>query len=232
MKANFLFKYIILKIQSNQWKEDEKIPSERAFMIKFNISKNVVHRTLSLLQKANIIYSIPSMGNFVSKKFNGIFNSKTKYFGNVNVKKSKSEAKLSQRDIKNINSIYSKFNLNSKELTCFENIYKNKKDIKSISLFFLEKNIYQRHFKDFSRKSFYEFLAYHGETINKKITIFIKPIFNENNYEIKRNKNTTHIDCSLQLIINFNNEVVAIIKTFDFYDSKSEIYGTKIEKLA
>ena len=230
MKNDFLFRYIILKIQSNQWKENEKLPSERALMIKFDISKNLVHKTLEILQKTNIIYSVPSMGNFVSKKFNGIFNSKTKFLENSNVEISKSDGTLSERDIKNIKALYPKFNLNIKNLKCFSKKYINNRGIESISLFFLNEK-YHKNFYNFNKRPFYEFLAYQGIIINKKITIFIKPIFNENNYKILINKKANHSDCSLQILIDFNNKVVAIIKTFDFYDEKSEIYGYKIEKL-
>ena len=231
MKNNFLFKYIILKIQNNEWKEGQKLPSERGFMIKFGISKNLIHKTLALLQKSNIIYSIPSKGNFVSKKFNGIFNSKTKYIENVCTKKSKTEAILSQRDIQNIKSMYPKFNLDLRNLKCFANKYTNERGINSISLFFFDNKFFKNSFSDFSKKSFYEFLSYYGITINQKITIQIKPIFNENNYELPKNKNIIHSDCSLQVLIDFDDKVVSIIKTFDFYDQKSEIYGYKIEKL-
>jgi DNA-binding GntR family transcriptional regulator len=61
-------KYIVLKIQSLEWQKGIKIPSERWFMIKFNISKSLISSILNSFKQQNILYSIPKKGNFVSKK--------------------------------------------------------------------------------------------------------------------------------------------------------------------
>ena len=69
-----MYKYLSLindletKIQTNQYKEGEKLPSIRTLAEHFKINKSTVIRALQELEKKNLVYSVPQSGYFVVKK--------------------------------------------------------------------------------------------------------------------------------------------------------------------
>ena len=56
------------KIQSGEWKVDQKLPSEKDLCEHFNVSRTVVRRTLSNLASENLIHTIKGKGSFVKRK--------------------------------------------------------------------------------------------------------------------------------------------------------------------
>jgi len=59
--------YVCDKIQLNEWKEDEKIPSVRELAVLLEVNPNTVMRTFEHLQQQEIVYTKRGMGLFVAK---------------------------------------------------------------------------------------------------------------------------------------------------------------------
>jgi DNA-binding FadR family transcriptional regulator len=58
---------IEVKIQSEEWKENEKIPSERLLAIQYGVSRTVVRDALKRLTEKNLIVNRVGKGNYVSR---------------------------------------------------------------------------------------------------------------------------------------------------------------------
>ena len=54
------------KILANEWKANDKMPTERELSIRYNVSRVTVRDTLNRLAQAGYIYRIQGKGTFVS----------------------------------------------------------------------------------------------------------------------------------------------------------------------
>ncbi len=67
---NNLESYLTKKIETGQWKKNQKLPKESELMEKMNVSKMTVRNTISKLIDRNYLFSISGKGVYVSPLFN------------------------------------------------------------------------------------------------------------------------------------------------------------------
>ena len=60
------------EIREDYFQEGDKLPSEKAISIKYEVSRIVSTKVLSELRKIGAIYSIPKKGNFVAQYFSSL----------------------------------------------------------------------------------------------------------------------------------------------------------------
>ena len=65
-KIDFIFEDLLNKIIKKEYKQDEKLPTERDLTIHYNVSRHTVREALSRLSKINCIYKVQGSGNFVN----------------------------------------------------------------------------------------------------------------------------------------------------------------------
>ena len=67
--------YIKLKLITEEWKEDQKLPSVREMAVQLGVNPNTIQRAYMELEREEYIYSKRGMGNFVTgdkKKINSL----------------------------------------------------------------------------------------------------------------------------------------------------------------
>ncbi len=67
-----IIKDFLDKMHSKEYKINQKLPSEKAIAIKYNVSRIVASRVFFELRKIGAIYTIPKKGSFVAKFFQGL----------------------------------------------------------------------------------------------------------------------------------------------------------------
>ena len=65
-KYSQLYDILLEKILANEWKANDKMPTERELSIRYNVSRVTVRDTLNRLAQAGYIYRIQGKGTFVS----------------------------------------------------------------------------------------------------------------------------------------------------------------------
>ena len=65
-KYSQLYDILLEKILANEWKANDKMPTERELSIRYNVSRFTVRDTLNRLDQAGYIYRIQVKGTFVS----------------------------------------------------------------------------------------------------------------------------------------------------------------------
>ena len=65
-KIEFIFEDMLNKIVKKEYKQDEKLPTERDLAEAYHVSRYTIREALSRLDKINCIYKIQGSGNFVN----------------------------------------------------------------------------------------------------------------------------------------------------------------------
>ncbi|NQZ65907.1 MAG: GntR family transcriptional regulator [Mycoplasmatales bacterium] len=174
-----MIKYILTKIQNQEWDINKPIPSERWFAIKFGISKSLVSSALTILRINNIIYSIPSQGNYIYKDELSFLHSKT-LSGEKSKVKMNTNWKISdieRTQLRRLNKIYgSNVGLFNKDYTTHEKYYydKNGKYIERIII--IVPNELEKYSPDNSKelisKSIYSFTSFLGISLGNLATTY------------------------------------------------------------
>ena len=63
-KYSQLYDILLEKILANEWKANDKMPTERELSIRYNVSRVTVRDTLNRLAQAGYIYRIQGKRNF------------------------------------------------------------------------------------------------------------------------------------------------------------------------
>lgn len=105
-----IYRYIFLKIQSNEWNIKERIPSERQLALKFSVTRTTIRKILANLCSLNLLDTFSHSGYFISNSY------KTGFFKkvvNFNFDHSKFEVLISSpfdhKDISNFEKISNNF---------------------------------------------------------------------------------------------------------------------------
>lgn len=70
-----IIKDILDDLMRGKYQVDDKLPSENQLAIKYNVSRAMINRVFSELEKIGAIYSRPKKGFFAAKYFNGLIKS-------------------------------------------------------------------------------------------------------------------------------------------------------------
>ena len=72
MNYTLVINDILKDISSGKYRVNDKLPSEKAITIKYDVSRIVASRVFLELKKIGAIYSIPKKGNYVAMFFEGL----------------------------------------------------------------------------------------------------------------------------------------------------------------
>ena len=64
-RSSLIYKELLLRIQQEQYKEGDKLPTETALCEEFKVSRPVIRAALEQLREGNYIESIRGSGSFV-----------------------------------------------------------------------------------------------------------------------------------------------------------------------
>jgi len=63
-----VYEALLEKIQAEFWKPGERIYTEAELAAAFNVGRSTVREAINLLKASNIVYTVPGLGNFVTKQ--------------------------------------------------------------------------------------------------------------------------------------------------------------------
>ncbi len=205
-----MIKYILTKIQNQEWNINKAIPSERWFAIKFGISKSLVSSVLLILKTNHIIYSVPSQGNYISKNELSFLHSKT-LSGDISEIKMNTKWKMSNIENKHLAKLHKIYNSDVKLFKdgyeTHEKYYydKNGKYIERIIIVVPEtlKKYQPKYSEKLIKKSIYAFTSFLGVSLGNLATT----------YKLSHNKNPTS---GKKYFEDFPNEAI-IKKTYKLF---------------
>ena len=215
-KKIFIIKYILKKIQNQEWEYDKAIPSERWLAIKFEVSKSLISGIIAIFKAYNIIYSVAHYGNFVSKSNSSFLYSQTLNDKNLNSKVNIfADWVFSKNDKDFLNIIEIKDSLLvhafSDNYITFQKDYYNDESIYEKIIIILPQK-YKHHIpsnsKELLKKSIYSFTSF----INASLCNWASAQKNSKN--LKSN--------NIKYFTNFPNDAIVNTTYKIFYDEEKE----------